>query len=124
MIDLTRISTKELEATLRRGVTLVDFNAPWCGPCRAQEPVIEELERDYDGRATIASVNIDENQKVAMHLGIQSIPTLILYREGREIGRFIGLQDKKTLSQAIGEAITRQEPEAGSQKKTPSELFG
>jgi thioredoxin 1 len=119
MIDLTRISTKELEATLRRGVTLVDFNAPWCRPCRAQEPVIRELERDYGGRATIASVNIDENQKVAMQLGIQSIPTLILYREGREIGRFIGLQSKETLSKAIGEAIVRQKP--GVRSREPAE---
>lgn len=125
MIDLTRSSTTDLERTLRRGVTLIDFNAPWCGPCRAQEPVIQELERAYEGRATIAFLNIDENHKVASHMGIQSIPTLILYREGREIDRFIGLQSKETLSRAIGKAILQQEPgDRGSAISASERLAG
>jgi thioredoxin 1 len=109
MIDITRTSRKELEQTIRKGVTLIDFNAPWCAPCRAQEPVIMELDQQYAGKATIAKLNIDENQEMAMNLGIQSIPTMILYREGREIGRFIGLQSAETLSRAIGEALQKED---------------
>jgi len=107
MIDMTKKTRKKLDEAIQKGVTLIDFNAPWCEPCRAQETVIQELEKAYGSRATIASLNIDENQKVAMQLGIQSIPTLILYREGREIGRFIGLQSKETLARAIGAAIAQ-----------------
>lgn len=105
MIDITRASSEELDQTIGKGVTLIDFNAPWCAPCRAQEPVIQALDEKYSGRATIATVNIDENQEVAMRLGIQSIPTVILYKEGHEIGRFIGFQSAETLSSAIGEAL-------------------
>lgn len=105
MVDLTPISAVDFQTAFPRGLVLVDFNAPWCAPCRAQEPVLLALEKTWRGRATIASVNIDENHKVAMAVGIQSIPTMILYREGREIGRFIGLQSRETLSAAIGKAL-------------------
>lgn len=105
MIDITRTSSTELDQTIRKGVTLIDFNAPWCAPCRAQEPVIQALDDQYGGRATIATLNIDENQEMAMKLGIQSIPTIILYKEGLEVGRFIGFQSAETLSSAIGEAL-------------------
>jgi len=108
MIDITRTSGKELDRTIRKGVTLIDFNAPWCAPCRAQEPVILALDEEYGGRATIATLNIDENQEVAMRLGIQSIPTMILYKEGHEIGRFIGFQSEEKLSSAIGEALQKR----------------
>ena len=105
MIDITRTSRKELDETIRKGVTLIDFNAPWCAPCRAQEPVILEMDQKYGTRATIAKLNIDENQEMAMNLGIQSIPTMILYKEGCEITRFIGLQSAEILSRAIAEAL-------------------
>jgi thioredoxin 1 len=105
MIDMTRKTRKEMDRTIRKGVTLIDFNAPWCAPCRAQEPVILALDKQYGKKATIAQLNIDENHEMAMTLGIQSIPTMILYKEGCEIGRFIGLQSTETLSQAIGDAL-------------------
>jgi thioredoxin 1 len=97
--------TVDFTNTIGNGVTLVDFNAPWCGPCRAQEPIINQLSREYDGRARIAEMNIDENQETAAKLGIQSIPTLALFRDGQEIQRFVGLQARQTLADALEGAL-------------------
>lgn len=98
-------SQSDFEKMIQKGVTLVDFNAPWCGPCRAQEPVLNEMDMQYDGRADIATMNIDDHADVARDLGIQSIPTLILYKDGREVNRFVGLQQAKTLRQALELAL-------------------
>jgi len=99
------ISRNDLEKMTQEGVTLVDFNAPWCGPCRAQEPILKEMDTQYRGRATIATMNIDNHADVALNLGIQSIPTLILYKDGREVDRFVGLQQAKALRQALESAL-------------------
>lgn len=101
MAALELISKKQFEHTIQNGVSLIDFNAHWCGPCRAQDPIIDELNKAYEGTATIAKLNIDKNQRVAMDLGIQSIPTIILFKEGNEIRRFIGLQAADTLHDAL-----------------------
>lgn len=86
---------------IRKGVSLIDFNAPWCGPCRAQKPIIDDLAAKYKDRVNIAELDVDENREAAMELGIASIPTLILYKENVEVQRFIGLQARETLSAAI-----------------------
>lgn len=97
----------ELDAAIAEGVVLIEFNAPWCAPCRAQDPIISELKKSFLGRARIAKVNIDDCQEVAMRLSIQSIPTVILFKEGREIGRFVGLQNAETLARAITNALKK-----------------
>jgi len=91
--------------TIQTGVTLVDFNAPWCAPCRAQKPIVDQLAKLYDGKASIIEMNVDGNQESAMELGITSIPTLIIYKNGVEIERFIGLQNAEALSDAIDKAL-------------------
>ncbi len=98
-------SLKDFDDTLLKGVTLIDFSAPWCGPCRDQEPIINDVRKAFNGKAIVAKVNIDENPKIAMDLGIQSIPTLILFKYGKEVGRFIGLQAKNTLNNALEKLI-------------------
>jgi len=98
-------SRSEFEKAIQEGVTLVDFNAPWCGPCRAQEPIINEVGERYNGKAGIAMMNIDNNSDVALNLGIQSIPTLILFKDGQEVGRFVGLQKAETLNRAMDQAL-------------------
>ena len=83
------------------GVVLVDFNASWCAPCRAQEPIIRQLAIKFEEQARVTSLNIDENRETALKLCIHSIPTLVLFKNGKEIQRFIGFQSEKFLSQAI-----------------------
>ena len=99
-------SRSDLEKMIRDGVTLVDFNAPWCAPCRAQEPVLLALDERYNGRANIAKMNIDENGDVALNLGIQSIPTLVIFKDGQEVGRLVGLQKAETLCRVLDQALT------------------
>jgi thioredoxin 1 len=86
---------------ISKGVSLVDFWAPWCGPCRMQVPILEELASETRDEARILKVNVDEAEEVAMKYGIQAIPTLILFRDGREVRRFVGVQPKESLANAI-----------------------
>ena len=95
----------EFKDAIREGVALVDFNAPWCAPCRAQEPIMERLSGQFDGKALIAAINIDGHQELAGKLGIQGIPTLILYRNNEEIHRFVGLQKESSLVESIETAL-------------------
>jgi thioredoxin 1 len=73
---------------------LVDFWAEWCAPCRALGPIIDSLSADYDGQVTIAKVDVDANQQVAMHYGIRSIPTVMLFDKGQIVDTFIGVRPK------------------------------
>ena len=99
------INEEEFNNTIENGVSLIDFNAPWCAPCRAQGPIVQKLSEQFEERAVIAEMNIDENQQTAMKLGIQSIPTLAIFKNGKEIQRFIGLQSQDTLSAAIEKVL-------------------
>ncbi|WP_416180966.1 thioredoxin [Chloroflexus sp.] len=69
---------------------VVDFWAPWCGPCRVIAPILDKLANEYEGRLTIAKVNTDDNVRYASQLGIQGIPTLVIFKNGKEVGRLIG----------------------------------
>ena len=91
----------ELEAAKKKGLILLDFSAPWCAPCRLQEPIIRQLADQFTGKAVIAEVNIDASREIAANLGIRSIPTLILFINGKEVQRFVGLQSEATLSEAL-----------------------
>lgn len=76
---------------------LVDFYADWCGPCKMMAPVIEELARELEGKAKVGKINIDENTNIAVKYDIMSIPTLIIFKDGKEVRRFVGLRDKEEL---------------------------
>ena len=99
------ISGEPLEKATMGGVALVDFSAPWCAPCRLQEPILHRLAVQFEGRAVIAKMNIDENRDAAFTLGIQGIPTLIIFKFGKEIQRFVGLQSEATLSEALKKSL-------------------
>ena len=102
---VTNLNDANFDTTIAEGVTLVDFGAPWCGPCRMQVPILEELAESVDGRAKIAKLNVDEAGGVAGRFGVQAIPTLLLFKDGNEIRRFIGVQSKEILTDAISSAL-------------------
>lgn len=84
---------------------LVDFWAPWCGPCKIAEPVLEELSEEYSGKAQIVKLNVDENQKSTQKYGVMSVPTTVLFKEGKEIDRQTGFSGKKTFEDLIKKAL-------------------
>lgn len=77
---------------------LVDFWAPWCGPCRTLSPIVDELADELAGRLKVAKCNVDENQDLAMKFGVMSIPTLVVFKGGQEVGRTVGAMPKARLA--------------------------
>ena len=104
---LRQLTAASFEVTITKGVVLVDFWATWCGPCKMQSPILEKIEPDYRGRATIAKLNIEDadNKAVAVKFGIRSIPTLLLFKDGKLSQTLVGLQTEETLRQALEVAI-------------------
>jgi len=102
-IELTEGTFKD---TIQSGVTLVDFWAPWCGPCKMQLPILGKVAEIIGDRAVIAKVNVDEAPAAAAQFGVRSIPTLILFKDGSIIQQFIGVQQENTLLSAIETALS------------------
>ena len=101
MSNLTTTSDANFIADTAAGITLVDFWAEWCGPCRMMLPRLEELQTKLGTKARILKMNVDENQQVASSFRIMSIPTMILFKNGQPIEKFVGAQDIAILEQAI-----------------------
>lgn len=86
-------------------VKLVDYYAPWCGPCRAMEPIMEELEKELKGKVIIERVNVDEDQARSNAAGVMSIPTLHIEKDGKVVNALIGFQSKEDLAKALAPVI-------------------
>jgi thioredoxin 1 len=87
-------------------IMLVDFWAPWCGPCRMVSPIIEQLSREYSGKVAFGKVNVDENQRIAASFGIQSIPTLMIFRNGKAVDVMVGALPKAQLEMKLKQQIS------------------
>jgi len=101
------ITDADFEARTASGVVLVDFWAPWCPPCRKQVPIVNRLAGRFEGRATIAKLNVDGNKASAMKHRVRSIPTLIIFVDGEVHKRMTGLQSEAVLAAELEEALGR-----------------
>jgi len=103
MAKLIEINSENYDTVVMKagGLVLIDFWAPWCGPCKMQTPILEKLSQSPDITATIAKVNTDENPDLAQKFGISSIPTLVIMNKGQEIDRFVGVQPEAVLKRKL-----------------------
>lgn len=86
-------------------IMLVDFWAPWCGPCRMVSPIVEQLSREYSGRVAFGKVNVDENQRIAASFGIQSIPTLMIFKGSKAVDVIIGAMPKAQIEMKLKQQL-------------------
>jgi len=99
------LTNENFDTTVNEGVSLVDFWAPWCGPCRMIAPVIEELAGDFDGKANICKVNTDEQQDLATKYGVRSIPTILFMKNGEVVDQMVGASSKQALTDKLNAHI-------------------
>jgi thioredoxin 1 len=102
--DSTKIKNlddKNFNQQIGKGISLVDFWASWCMPCKMMVPILNELAEEVDGKVTICKVNIDQYQSIAQKHGVRSIPTMIIFRNGKEIDRIVGVKQKDFLLNKI-----------------------
>lgn len=99
---IVKADTSNFNEKIANGVSLVDFYADWCGPCKMLAPVLEQVSQEQED-LNIVKVNVDENEEVAKQFGIMSIPTLILFKDGQQVAQTMGYQPKETLKRWINE---------------------
>ena len=90
-MSVLNLTKDNFDETIAQGVTLVEFWATWCGPCRMIAPIIDQLAEKYAGRANVSKVNVDEEEELTIRFGVMTIPTVILFKEGQELGKRVGV---------------------------------
>jgi thioredoxin len=103
--ELLELDDKSFQEAIGTGVTLVDFWAPWCGPCMMQGPIVEKVAGKIAGKATVAKINVDDSMQTAMQYKIQSIPTLMVFKNGEVAHQLIGLQTEEQLLSVLEESL-------------------
>ncbi|MFP4172212.1 MAG: thioredoxin [Candidatus Hydrogenedentota bacterium] len=102
----TELTNKNFDSVVGKGVTLVDFWAEWCGPCKMMDPVLQEVATEYDGKLTVGKVNVDNESDLAVKYNVSSIPTLLLVKDGEVQKQFVGVTSKGDLKKAIDAVVT------------------
>lgn len=107
MSNATAVSAAEFDSQVLKSEqpVLVDFWAEWCMPCRMLAPTVDELASEYSGKVKVVKVNVDQNQDLAQKYGIRGIPTLIIFKDGEEADRIVGVQPKNTITQKLDKAV-------------------
>ncbi len=100
-VNLIILKDATFKNQINSGVTLIDFWAPWCMPCKIQGPIVSEVADELKGKAAICKFNIDENKKIAGELGIRSIPTIIIFKNGKIANKLVGVKSKSALLKAV-----------------------
>lgn len=102
---LIHLTDENFKKTVEKGVTLVDCTASWCGPCRMLAPIVDALANELNGKAQVGKLDVDEAQETASALQITSVPTLILYKNGKELKRVVGVKDIDFLKNLVNEQL-------------------
>ena len=106
MAAITEVNASNLDSLLQEQLpVLIDFWAPWCGPCRMVSPIVDQIADELAGRLVVAKCNVDENQDIAMRYGVMSIPTLVILKGGAEANRIVGAMPKPKLLEEIEKAL-------------------
>ena len=105
-MSVIELTEKSFDTAINSPNVLVDFYAEWCGPCRAQAPVLEAFAERYEGRVKVAKLDVDQAPSVAQRLGIMSVPALVVFREGKETARRTGVQSSEGLAALVGQEPT------------------
>ena len=102
--QVLQLNDSNFSDQVSQGITLVDFWAPWCGPCRMQGPIIDQIAGQVGDKVKVAKVNVDEATSVASSYGVQSIPTLMILKDGKVVQHYVGVQSQDKLMEAINQA--------------------
>ncbi|NGB90091.1 thioredoxin [Staphylococcus aureus] len=98
---IVKVTDADFDSKVESGAQLVDFWATWCGPCKMIAPVLEELAADYEGKADILKLDVDENPSTAAKYEVMSIPTLIVFKDGQPVDKVVGFQPKENLAEVL-----------------------
>ncbi|RIN79373.1 thioredoxin [Staphylococcus simulans] len=102
---LIKVTDSDFNEQVQNGVKLVDFWATWCGPCKMIAPVLEELAQDFDGKADVLKLDVDENPNTAAKFEVMSIPTLIVFKDGKPVDKVVGFQPKENLAEVLNKHL-------------------
>ena len=97
MADIQVLTGADFDVAIGKGVVLVDFFAEWCGPCKMLSPILADVAKAMDGKVVVGKVDIDQESDIAMKFQVMSVPTLIIFKNGQEVRRVVGLKDKDSL---------------------------